>query len=268
MDSPTTRPERRKPAELRVGSAPTPPPGFTASSISELIRRPVYADARAGIGSVVVARDGERTTLRSGLAGDLFGHAAAIIPDVNGDGVEDVAVGAPLSDIGATDTGAAYVLDGATGRPLARMRGGRGSLLGRSIAPAGDFDGDGRQDLAIGAVSFTDGMIDAGSAGLAQGELWIYSTDGRPLARFRSRYLMDAFGRDVVSIGDHNQDGFDDLAVLADAAIDRTEDAAGDRIYIIPGGPARKNVQDADEAASTLLDPRTLIGTAIASDEV
>ena len=100
-------------------------------------------------------------------AGDATGMAVAPAGDINADGLQDVAIGAPLADpLSRTDAGAAYVVFGAAGRPAdldlaefgtraLRVAGAAAEgTLGFSLAAAGDVDGDGGDDLAIGGPGF------------------------------------------------------------------------------------------------------------------
>jgi hypothetical protein len=98
---------------------------------------------------------------------DNFGRVA-VVADFNGDGVKDLAVGAPNADVGALDNGAVYVhlgslaVDGGTREvpwddtPTLILSGRVGSdLFGTSLATC-DFNGDGRLDLAVGAPAGED----------------------------------------------------------------------------------------------------------------
>ena len=94
-----------------------------------------------------------------------FGGAVAAVGDLDLDGFEDVAVGAVEAPYG-TSRGKLYVFSGATGALLFDKRGPKDkSYLGFSVAGAGDLDGDGRNDLAVGGVVYStngqsyDGLI-------------------------------------------------------------------------------------------------------------
>jgi hypothetical protein len=105
-------------------------------------------------------------------AGDQLGSAVAGMPDVTGDGYDDVVLGAPFVDpvvagVPQADAGAVYVIAGspATGNLGSYSVAGVGSVIagqaltgtqagehaGSSIAGAGDLSGDGRNDFAVGA---------------------------------------------------------------------------------------------------------------------
>ena len=104
-------------------------------------------------------------TLNGAAADDWSGYSVASAGDVNGDGLADVIVGAPLAyPSSAYDAGSSYVIYGAAspsnvdlaslGSSGFRIDGAAaGDLSGYSVASAGDVNGDGRADVIVGARS-------------------------------------------------------------------------------------------------------------------
>src|SRR5262245_1798974 len=78
-----------------------------------------------------------------GIVGDLFGYSVAGLGDFDGDGLEDLLVGAP-------DRQRVSLRSGADGHELMLYAMAFGDL-GRSLAVLGDLDGDGRADFAAGS---------------------------------------------------------------------------------------------------------------------
>jgi hypothetical protein len=98
------------------------------------------------------------------------------VGDVDGDGNDDVLLGAPRHEEGGGSwNGAAYlVLGPVTGTfdlsfADARLLGDSGDRAGASLSGAGDVDGDGHDDLLIGAAENDEGAIQAGAAYLVRG---------------------------------------------------------------------------------------------------
>ncbi|RKY20110.1 MAG: hypothetical protein DRQ55_08790 [Planctomycetota bacterium] len=182
------------------------------------------------------------------LDGDEFGWAAAGLGDLDGDGVEDMAVGAILDDSGNGDAGAVYVLflnsDGTVKQhvKISSEAAGFETLLdqqdhfGRGVANIGDLNGDGVTDLAVGAVWDDDGAEKAGatyvllmaSDGTVIGEQKISATEGNFSATLQEG---DTFGNSLAPLGDLNADGSLDIAVGADHDDDGSPDAGA--VYLL-----------------------------------
>ena len=151
--------------------------------------------------------------------GDEFGSSAAAIGDLDRDGVEDLAVGAPgadavhilyLSPDGTVKRTAEIGASAPNGPRLARD-----DFFGSSVAAIGDLDRDGVEDLAVGAPGADavhilylspDGTVKRTA------EIGASAPNGPRLAR------DDFFGSSVAAIGDLDRDGAQDLAVGASAA--------------------------------------------------
>jgi hypothetical protein len=136
-----------------------------------------------------------------------FGFSVADGGDVDGDGVRDLVVGAPGIDYDSL-TGRAYVLSGRTGALLHRFEGEDWhTWFGRSVAGAGDLDGDGFADILVGSPSsqYTDappGFVRAYSG-----------RTGAVLFAFSGASVSEFFGWSVNGPGDVNQDGWPDLLI-------------------------------------------------------
>jgi len=172
--------------------------------------------------------------------------AAIATGDFNGDGSADLALGAALA-VGPAgkDAGAIYVFFGPL--PLVReeisvedanvvLVGADSSQTGRSLA-AGDFDGDGSDELAIGAPAAGPGYVHVLPGGPDFGAEFDLSSNAFRLG-FGGADDGDFFGFTIVT-GDFNGDGIDDLAVsalLADGPDGGREDAGA--VYVVNGTPS------------------------------
>ncbi len=91
-----------------------------------------------------------------------FGGVVAAAGDLDGDGKGEIAVAAPgTEDQTRTIPGELFIYSGATGKELRHWSGTQpGELFGRMVVAAGDLDGDGVEDLAIGAPWHRRGTAD------------------------------------------------------------------------------------------------------------
>jgi hypothetical protein len=139
-------------------------------------------------------------------AGDMFGTSLSAVNDLDGDGVEDFAVGAPGYDGPASNGGMVRMLSGASGSTLwTRASGQTSSGYGVCVATVGDVNGDGDLDIAVGAPSYDDA-----------GGVFVFSgADGALLRSWIGPQAKIRFGGALAGIGDVDGDLVPDLAVGA-----------------------------------------------------
>ena len=146
--------------------------------------------------------------------GEEAGHSVAGLGDVNGDGIPDVAVGAPWAGNGGLfHSGAAYILSGGTGEILFSFFGDvAGGHLGDSVAGVGDINGDGVPDFAIGIPFGPNSVVLNGAARVYSGSTGdlLFILGGATTSSIR-------FGFSVSGAGDVNRDGTPDVIVGAPA---------------------------------------------------
>ncbi|MGQ0553832.1 MAG: integrin alpha [Planctomycetota bacterium] len=145
-------------------------------------------------------------------SGHELGHSVAGLGDVNGDGLPDLVAGAPGDDHVTTNAGAAWVFSGSDGAPLYVLRPATSlnADCGNAVANAGDVDGDGRDDILVGAFQHdVHGRTRAGSA-------WVFSgRSGGILHSFHGADDYDQFGAGLTGLGDLDGDGRADFAIGA-----------------------------------------------------
>ncbi len=138
-----------------------------------------------------------------------FCAAATGLGDVDGDGIPDYAVGAPNSDWTIAEgnpPSRVHVYSGMFGNELYRIEGKRPSdSFGSTLAGTDDVDGDGIQDLLVGAPGGTYASLHSGATGKLIHELVpSFAVDGPGYC---------GFGQSVSQGGDWDGDGVRDLLV-------------------------------------------------------
>jgi hypothetical protein len=200
-------------------------------------------------------------------ANDLVGIAVSGAGDVNGDGLADVLIGASASDSFAVAGGSVYVVFGTASAgaelDLSDLNGTNGfeiqggymfDGIGTSVASAGDFNGDGYDDIVLSTPNGDDNgsstgtsYVIFGKAGGFDATFNVRDIDGTNGIQFNGVDFADGAGYSASGVGDINNDGFDDIAIGAPFA-DPDGEASGE-VYIIygrasdtpPGGPTEGN---------------------------
>jgi Ca2+-binding RTX toxin-like protein len=278
-------------ADVLIGSRNADPNGVNAAGADYVIYGHAAGTFAASIS--VGALDGTNGFTIEGA--QAIGQAARVASagDINGDGFDDIIIGAPSVDSGGGSySGTAFVVfGGASGIPahlslgaLDGVNGFRittsevGAYLGASVASAGDINGDGYDDLLIGA-SYASGdtgtpptgfdqpsdyvpgvrggsvYVVFGHAGGYASLLNIASLDGSNGFRIDGDHAGGRAGVSVASAGDVNHDGY------ADLIIGRRWDSVGASILfghsasaapIIQTGGAGADIIHGDTGADTL----------------
>ena len=176
--------------------------------------------------------------------GDDLGWSVNGAGDLNGDGYDDIVVGAPL--YGDDQKGAAFVFYGASSglslMPDWENSGcDQGDRFGSAVSSAGDVNGDGFDDLMVGSDGYkvdfgTSGIPKSGAAfvylgsseGITTTHVWTVTAEARDIS----------FGYSVSSAGDINNDGYADVLVGAPYFETGVEQVNEGKVYLYLGSAA------------------------------
>lgn len=174
-------------------------------------------------------------------ANDYVGVSVSKAGDVNGDGLSGVIIGALGDDDNATDSGAACVVFGKkTGFPpvldVTQLNGSNGfrlagppvasALAGTSVGGGSDINGDGIDDMLVGAAQDNGSASGSGAAYVVFGkstafasELQLAALNGSDGFKLNGAATLDTTGGVVSLRGDVNGDGISDIVVGARLAL-------------------------------------------------
>lgn len=196
-------------------------------------------------------------TLRGFSGSTSFGQWVAPVGDVNGDGICDLGVGAPLD--GAS--GRAYIFAGSLGRsqsqlPIWNRLGTQGGArYGEAIAGGGDIDGDGFGDFVVGEPGWSNGQVAEGRMHVFFGAPYV--PEPTAAYTFESNTALAETGFAFAPLNDINNDGFADVIVS-------TPGTTG-RVWIFlgggqgGGGPHRFRILEAFAGSTRRMHPTRLV---------
>ena len=187
------------------------------------------------------------------LTGNKFGSSVSSAGDINGDGIDDIIIGAPNAQNAGSTVGCAYVIFGKkTPFPVAldagtldgkkgfRMFGQNGAdYLGASVSSAGDVNGDGFADIIVGAPQSNPdqagpgiGYVVFGKRSAFPATLDLSTLNGANGFALQGEISGDFAAKSVSSAGDFNDDGYGDFIIGAERS------GGGGTGYLVFGRPA------------------------------
>jgi len=184
--------------------------------------------------------------------GERFGRAVSGAGDLNGDGYDDLIIGAYGFDYGGSfNVGRAYIFFGGpdmdTLPDLMLVGESAYSYFGWSLAGAGDLNGDGYSDVVVGAYGYSG----------ESGKVYVFyggsPMDSVPDVQITSSWDSIRFGYSVAGAGDIDNNGYDDLLIGADGDDSGGVDAGKVFVYTSDAGGLTLDTALVGEGAGYLL---------------
>jgi hypothetical protein len=213
----------------------------------------VAAPKGAGADVIDVSKSPHTVRLDGQARNDLAGTSVANAGDVNGDGTPDFVVGVPNADSHSRhDSGSAFVVYGGNALKDVRHRklgldgfridgAAGGDNAGFSVSAAGDFNGDGVEDVIVGAPNANPGAMDnAGAAYVIYGQK---TPDLANVDLARIKTTQDARGMEI-----DGGDPVDGAGIAVSGGRDLNFDQISDVIVGAPGVPDGDGLQGAGAA--------------------
>lgn len=241
--------------DLVVGAYSADPDGLGEEGASYVIFGSDDWTADSGIVNLDDLDGADGFRLDGDTAGDESGYSVSNAGDVNGDGFDDLIIGARSAGNNGALSGSTYIMFGtnagvAASVNLSGFNGTNGFRLdgaaagdegGYSVSSAGDINGDGFDDLIIGAWGADYNGEDSGSTYVLFGSDAAFSAsidlsglDGTNGFRIDGDVAGDRSGISVSGAGDINGDGYDDLIIGADGADPNGSESGA--AYVVYGG--------------------------------
>ncbi|MEQ9105726.1 MAG: FG-GAP-like repeat-containing protein [Rhodothermales bacterium] len=165
-------------------------------------------------------------------AGRFGGMFMSVVGDVNADGTPDLYVADWADSSTAQGVGKIYVFSGVDGSVLLRKAGeAAGDGFGIGVADTGDVNGDGHDDLLVGAWQHASAAVSGGKLYLLSGK------DGELLASVTGNVPGETLGFDTTHVGDVDGDGHTDFLVTS--AYSAVNGYRSGRVFILSGASFR-----------------------------